>query len=206
MENGAMDVNKHRYFIINKPANMVSQFVSSHPVPLLGDLAFDFPEGTHAIGRLDKPSEGLLLLTTNSKITRLLFETKLKHKRCYLVLARGVVSDEAIGQLAEGVEIPLRNHKGNFITTACTAIRITAPLEIYPFAIDFREAYAHTWLLLTLTEGKFRQVRKMMFSVKHPCMRLIRVSIEAVSLLGMSPGTVTEVSEDYFFNNLNLSA
>lgn len=51
---------------------MVSQFVSSHQVRLLGELAFDFPEGTHAIGRLDNHSEGLLLLTTNPKITRLL--------------------------------------------------------------------------------------------------------------------------------------
>ena len=62
----------HRYFIVNKPYNIVSQFVSSHRVGLLGDLAFDFPEGTHAIGRLDNNSEGLLLLTTNKKITKLL--------------------------------------------------------------------------------------------------------------------------------------
>ena len=62
-----------RYFIIYKPVNMVSQFISSHEVRLLGDLAFDFPAGTHAIGRLDQDSEGLLLLTTNKKITKLLF-------------------------------------------------------------------------------------------------------------------------------------
>jgi len=68
-----MELCPHRYFIIHKPRNMVSQFVSSHDVRLLGDLDFDFPEGTHAIGRLDKDSEGLLLLTTNKRITRLLF-------------------------------------------------------------------------------------------------------------------------------------
>lgn len=58
----------NRYFILNKPANMVSQFVSSDDVPLLGGIGFQFPEGTHAIGRLDKDSEGLLLLTTNKKL------------------------------------------------------------------------------------------------------------------------------------------
>ena len=63
-----------RYFIIYKPVNMVSQFISTHQVKLLGDLNFDFPEGTHAIGRLDQHSEGLLLLTTNKKITKLLFQ------------------------------------------------------------------------------------------------------------------------------------
>ena len=64
-------MNGHRYFILHKPINMVSQFVSSHEVRLLGDLDFIFPEGTHAIGRLDQNSEGLLLLTTNKKITKL---------------------------------------------------------------------------------------------------------------------------------------
>jgi 23S rRNA pseudouridine2457 synthase len=63
----------NRYFILNKPANMVSQFVSSDKVPLLGNIDFSFPEGTHAIGRIDKDSEGLLLLTTYKKITRLVF-------------------------------------------------------------------------------------------------------------------------------------
>ena len=57
----------HRYFVVHKPINMVSQFISSHDVNLLGSLNFDFPEGTHAIGRLDNNSEGLLLLTTNKK-------------------------------------------------------------------------------------------------------------------------------------------
>ena len=67
---------------------MVSQFVSTHSVNLLGDLEFDFPPGTHAIGRLDNHSEGLLLLTTNKKITRLLFEGKIPHKRTYFVQVR----------------------------------------------------------------------------------------------------------------------
>jgi 23S rRNA pseudouridine2457 synthase len=64
---------------------MVSQFVSTHEVRLLGDLDFHFPEGTHAVGRLDNLSEGLLILTTNKKVTRLLFQGEQPHKRTYLV-------------------------------------------------------------------------------------------------------------------------
>ena len=78
-------MNTERYFIIYKPVNMVSQFISSHEVRLLGDLGFDFPEGTHAIGRLDQHSEGLLLLTTNKKITKQLFQGEKPHTRTYLV-------------------------------------------------------------------------------------------------------------------------
>jgi len=72
--------------------NMVSQFVSSHPVKLLGDLEFNFPEETHAIGRLDQNSEGLLLLTTNKKVTRLLFQGLVPHTRTYLVQVKNTVS------------------------------------------------------------------------------------------------------------------
>jgi 23S rRNA pseudouridine2457 synthase len=84
----------NRYFIINKPYNMVSQFVSPDDVGLLGDIAFDFPEGIHAIGRLDNLSEGLLILTTNRKVTKLLFQGEAPHKRTYLVRVKNVVSAE----------------------------------------------------------------------------------------------------------------
>jgi 23S rRNA pseudouridine2457 synthase len=98
-------MDPHRYFILNKPYNMVSQFVSSHDVKLLCDLDFDFPEGTHAIGRLDNNSEGLLLLTTNKKITRLLFQGEVPHKRTYLVQVKNIVSEEALLQLQNGIKI-----------------------------------------------------------------------------------------------------
>src|SRR3954454_24106321 len=95
----------HRYYILNKPYDMVSQFVSTHNVRLLGDLDFDFPEGTHAIGRLDNHSEGLLILTTNKKVTRLLFQGEVPHKRTYLVMVKGVVTPEELLQLQTGITI-----------------------------------------------------------------------------------------------------
>jgi 23S rRNA pseudouridine2457 synthase len=101
----------HQYFLVNKPYNMLSQFVSSYELPVLGDLDFIFPEGTHAIGRLDKPSEGLLLLTTNSKVTKLLFESKIPHPRTYLVMVKGIVSEENVERLRNGISILLKDNK-----------------------------------------------------------------------------------------------
>src|ERR1700733_15348898 len=84
----------HRYFLLNKPRDMVSQFVSSHKVGLLGELNFTFPAGTHALGRLDKDSEGLLLLTTDKRAGRLLFLSGLPHLRTYLVMVQNELSPE----------------------------------------------------------------------------------------------------------------
>ena len=87
---------------------MVSQFVSTHDVRLLCGLDFNFPEGTHAIGRLDNHSEGLLLLTTNKKITSLLFQGVLPHKRVYLVQVKNQVTGESLQQLRKGVCIRVK--------------------------------------------------------------------------------------------------
>ncbi|RYY69039.1 MAG: hypothetical protein EOO13_10665 [Chitinophagaceae bacterium] len=98
----------HRYFVINKPRGIVSQFVSPHKVGLLGDLDFEFPENTHAIGRLDLESEGLLLLTTDKSVTRLLFLAEKPHLRTYLVMVQNEMSDETLQQLRDGIPIKIK--------------------------------------------------------------------------------------------------
>ncbi|HZW69784.1 MAG TPA: pseudouridine synthase, partial [Hanamia sp.] len=107
-----------RYFIINKPCNMVSQFVSPHKVGLLGDIHYTFPDGTHAIGRLDNNSEGLLILTTNKKVTQLLFSGKTQHKRVYLVQINNLLSKENLQRLRNGVSIRIEGDQ-NYVTPAC---------------------------------------------------------------------------------------
>src|ERR1700760_4242621 len=127
-----MTSTANRYFILNKPANMVSQFVSPYNVRLLGDLDFNFPEGTHAIGRLDSDSEGLLLLTTNKKITRLLFHGK-KHARQYLVMVKNIVSPEKLQRLQTG--IPIKIAGGIHYTAVPEAIEIVEqPIVLYKYA------------------------------------------------------------------------
>lgn len=196
-------IHTHRYFIINKPCNMVSQFVSPHKVGLLGDLDYAFPEGTHAIGRLDNNSEGLLILTTNKKVTQFLFSGNVRHKRVYLVQINNLLSNENLLQLRNGVSIRVEGG-GNYVTPACEVEIITNPGTIYSH-IQLPNQYGqYTWLLISLYEGKYRQVRKMMAAVHHRCKRLIRVSIEDLFLGELQPGGVREIEETEFFRKLHI--
>ena len=193
----------HRYFILNKPVNMVSQFISSHDVGLIGQLDFDFPEGTHAIGRLDINSEGLLLLTTNKKVTRLLFLGEKKHKRIYLVQVNNDITQEKLEKLRTGVSIRIKGGV-TYITPPCEVELVENPEKIYTHAHSPAEFGKHSWLLITLTEGKFRQVRKMMAAIRHRCKRLIRISIEDMRLDNLQPGEVKETDEISFFEKLHI--
>lgn len=193
----------HRYFIINKPANMVSQFVSPDDVGLLGDLDFSFPEGTHAIGRLDSNSEGLLILTTNKKVTNLLFQGEIPHTRVYLVHVAHVVNPETLSLLRTGIAIRI---KGNvdYVTSPCEVEIIEKPHGLASLYETEWDA-PHTWLKISLTEGKYHQVRKMVRAAGHRCKRLIRISIENLELGDLEPGAVREMEEELFFEKLRIS-
>ena len=197
-------MSQHRYFILNKPINMVSQFVSTHDVRLLGSIDFNFPEGTHAIGRLDKDSEGLLLLTTNSKVTKLLFQGKVPHKRTYLVQVINKISEQTVAELSNGISISAPDNK-NYFTTPCE-VKIADPFSynILDKNVRLHKNVTNSWITITLTEGKFHQVRKMVAAAGHKCLRLIRVSIEDIALDDLQPGEIKEVEHDYFFEKLKL--
>lgn len=198
-----MSLINHHYFIVNKPYNMVSQFVSSHKVKLLNGLNYPFPEGTHAIGRLDNDSEGLLILTTNKKVTKLLFESKVPHKRTYLVKVKYQVSQEDLEILRSGVTIRVKG--GGYYTTApCEAEIVEKPATLFASKAETTEYVPYTWLRITLTEGKFHQVRKMVGTLRHRCVRLVRESIEDLELGELPAGGVKEVEEEEFFRRLKI--
>jgi 23S rRNA pseudouridine2457 synthase len=194
----------HRYFIVYKPVNMVSQFVSTHQVNLLHQLDFSFPEGTHAIGRLDQNSEGLLLLTTNKKITKLLFQGPVPHNRTYLVQVKNKVTTETAEKLAGGIEISASNGQ-IFKTTPCIVKILDQPLHLAVVEKPLHKNVQSSWLEITLTEGRFHQVRKMVAVVNHKCIRLIRTSIEDITIGSMGPGDVIELNENDFFRLLKLN-
>ena len=190
-----------RYFMLHKPYGMESQFISPHAGPLLGNLSFSFPPGTHAIGRLDKYSEGLLVLTTNKKITRLLFEGPVPHRRTYLVQVKHEVSTKSLQQLRTGVSIRISGD--HFYTTPPCQVDVVPPPG-FPSPRPFPPYLESTWLRITITEGKFRQVRKMVAAIHHRCMRLIRTSIEDMELGNLPPGQLVELEEEKFFDQLKL--
>jgi len=193
----------HRYFLLNKPYDMLSQFIGGQG-RMLGELGYAFPEGTHPIGRLDNHSEGLLILTTNKKVTKLLFQSEVPHTRTYLVRVYREVSAETLEKLRTGVTIRI---KGNvdYETTPCEVELVKEPENLFPGGYEYRAGLPHSWLRITLTEGKYHQIRKMTRAVGHPCQRLIRVAIENLRLGDLLAGQMREVEEVAFFEKLKIT-
>ncbi len=184
---------KHRHFIIHKPWGVISQFVNpaKRKKKLLGDL-YDFPEKTMAIGRLDVPSEGLLLLTTDGKVSAEIRSHK--YEKEYYVQVDGVVTNDAIEQLKTGVEIGFNGKK--YTTKPGKAAMIKDPN--FPLRSQKIRDERHgptSWLSIIIKEGKFRQVRKMTAAVGLPTLRLVRVRIGAIELGNLEVGGVLEVDK-----------
>ena len=189
----------HRHFIIHKPYGFLSQFIyegkRKKNKGLLGSL-YNFPEGTMSIGRLDEDSEGLLLLTTDGKVSHAI-RSKTVEKEYYVQLD-GLITDEAIKTLQEGVEIGINGTK--YLTNPCNAFKLE-PKPEFPERIRKVRDDRHgptSWASITVSEGKFRQVRKMTAAVGFPTLRLFRVRIGAIHLNDLKAGGVIEVDEfDY---------
>jgi 23S rRNA pseudouridine2457 synthase len=166
-----------RYFVVYKPYKMISQFVSPHKKRLLGELEYPFPENTVAVGRLDDNSEGLLILTTDKKLSYVLLSPEKAHKRVYLVQVEKKVSQETLLQLCSGVSI-VTPREGQYITKPCEVEIVSRPEWLPERGHEFRADLPQTWLQMTLREGKFHQVRKMTAALGHSPKRLIRTHIE----------------------------
>lgn len=184
----------HRHFIIYKPYGVLSQFGSKdskqQSKKFLGML-YDFPEGIMPIGRLDEKSEGLLLLTTDGKMSD--FVNSQKVDKEYYAQVNGAITEEAMAQLAQGVEIGFEGKK--YHTKPCKVFKLDAvpDLPIRSQKIRDDRHGPTSWISLTLNEGKFRQVRKMTSAVGFPTLRLVRVRVGDIHLNNMQVGDVVEV-------------
>lgn len=186
-------MTKHRHFILYKPKGYLSQFVNNQTKrknkKLLGSL-YEFPVGTMSIGRLDENSEGLLFLTTDGKVSEQVRSRKIEKE--YYVQADGIITAEAVKQLQEGVIINV--HGKNYKTLPCKA-SILDPVPSYNETVIRHEKHGPTsWFTITISEGKFRQVRKMSAAVGFPTLRLIRVRIGNTLINDLTPGNVIEVT------------
>ena len=190
----------HHHFILFKPYGYLSQFIYElkRKKKLLGEL-HNFPPGTMAIGRLDEDSEGLLLLTTDGKVSEQIRSKKVDKE--YYVQVDGIITPEAIEQLQKGVEIGFDG--GKYQTKPCSAFIVTDIPDFGPRAKKIRdERHGPTsWASITVNEGKFRQVRKMTAAVGFPTLRLVRVRIGNVYLQNLKAGEVLEVPDFFKLDN-----
>jgi len=146
------------------------------------------------VGRLDYDSEGLLILTNDTTLNHRLLHPGFLHRRTYLVLVDGEITEEAVLTLQQGVTITIQGKA--YHTAPCSV----SPLSSEPNIpernppIRVRKNIPVSWVRITLTEGKNRQVRKMFAAVGFPVLRLIRSAIENITLGDMLPGDIKALS------------
>ncbi len=175
-----------RLILLNKPHGVLSQFTdegSGHPtLASLMDV-----RGVYPAGRLDRDSEGLLILTDDGRLQARIADPKFKQPKTYLAQVEGVPDDDALTALAQGVTLK------DGPTRPAKARHIEAP-DLWPRVppVRYRKSVADSWIELTITEGRNRQVRRMTAHVGHPTLRLVRWRIGAWALDGIAPGTWRE--------------
>jgi len=181
----------HQHFAIYKPYGYLSQFVNNGQKQkskrLLGEL-HDFPEGIMSIGRLDEKSEGLLLLTTDGKVSNHICSRKIEKE--YYAQVDGDITIEAIEKLKNGVEIGFDGKK--YMTASCKVFKLENSPSFPERSKKIRDDRhgPTSWVSITLREGKFRQVRKMTSAVGFPTLRLVRIRIGKIHLKSMLPADV----------------
>lgn len=190
-----------RYFIIYKPYQVLSQFSAEGKKQTLTDF-FSVPPDVYPVGRLDYDSEGLLILTNDTTLNHRLLNPMFAHTREYWVQVEGAISTGAIEQLKTGVDITIANK--SYHTRKCEAIIMDGEPNVSERnpPVRFRKHIPTSWISLTLTEGKNRQVRKMTATVGHPTLRLIRFRIERLSVSSFQPGEIRELSKPDVYSAL----
>jgi len=168
--------------LLNKPYQVLCQFTDSDGRATLADHV-DTP-GVYPAGRLDYDSEGLLLLTDDGRLQARISQPRSKIRKCYWAQVEGLASDEQLDKLREGVELK------DGMAKAVSARRIDAPAILWDRdpPIRYRKSVADSWIEITLSEGRNRQVRRMTAAVGLPTLRLIRYSVGPWSLDGLAPG------------------
>jgi 23S rRNA pseudouridine2457 synthase len=191
-----------RYFLLNKPYGMLSQFSGEKNDRLLGEC-FNFPKDVYSVGRLDKDSEGLLLLTNDNTLKHAILHPDSHASKTYWVQVDGIPTTDQLHELEKG-ELSITHKGSTHIAKEALCRKIDEPKvwERNP-PIRFRANLPTSWIELQLTEGKNRQVRKMTASVGLPTIRLIRAKIGNLEIGQLQPGEVIEI--DYLMAQKGLT-
>ena len=185
---GAQRAADGRVVLLNKPYGVLCQFsADASGKPTLADFVH-LPD-VYPAGRLDADSEGLVVLTADGVLQARITSPRRKLAKVYWVEVEGLPAPAQMAALAAGVDL------GDFVTAPALARAIREPPSLWPRVppIRFRKAIPTSWLELTLTEGKNRQVRRMTAAVGLPTLRLIRHAVGPWTLDGLGPGLWREV-------------
>ncbi len=181
----------YRYILFYKPYDVLTQFTDNSGETKRSTLKDYIPiPDVYAVGRLDRDSEGLLLLTDDGQMQHRLSDPKFAHPRTYLVQVERIPDAAAIAALQTGVTIQdyrTRSAKVQLLPTE-------PPLPPREPPIRFRKNIPTAWLEMTLTEGRNRQVRRMTAAVGFPTLRLVRSAIGNLCLEGLKPGEWRELT------------
>jgi len=181
---------KFHYYILNKPYGVLSQFTDKLNRKTLAGF-YDFPKDVYPVGRLDMDSEGLLLLSNDKEMVNFLLNPVNRHEREYYAQVEGIPEEADLQKLEAGVIIEGKK------TLPAKVRRINDPgfpprkPPIFP-----RKNKEVCWISVTVTEGRYRQVRKMTAAIGFPTLRLIRVRIKNIELGILAPGKVRELSPE----------
>ena len=181
------------YLAFNKPFGILSQFTSDNPELNARDNLsfFNLPSDVYACGRLDKDSEGLLLLTNDGPLIEKLLNPKSEKEKTYWVQVENIPSPESLKKLESGVKI------GDYLTKPCK-VCLLDPQPLIPERtppIRVRQSIPTCWVEIKIIEGKNRQVRRMTAAVGNPTLRLIRKRIGKLELGNLAVGSYREISK-----------
>lgn len=183
-----------RLIKFNKPFDVLPQFTDTSDTPAKRRTLSDFIilPGVYAAGRLDRDSEGLMLLTDDGPLQARIADPRSKQAKTYWVQIEGIPDDTALANLRSGVT--LKDGK----TRPAKVERIKEPQNLWARnpPIRVRKSVPDCWISLTITEGRNRQVRRMTAAIGHPTLRLIRYSIGPITLDGLDQGAWADISSE----------
>ncbi len=176
LDNNPIDTVERRYILLNKPKGYLTTYKDPEGRPTVYDLLKGVDQFVSTVGRLDLDTSGLLLLTNDNDLTEAVTNPAYKLEKTYLVKAATLLSDEQLDRLRKGVELE-------------DGITQPAKVEVT------RQSEKHTFLEMTITEGRNRQVRRMLEAAGSHVLKLVRVKLGPLTLEGLPIGTWRELTE-----------
>lgn len=184
-----------RTFALYKPFGVLSQFRDEDGHPGLGSLSLGLPKNVWPVGRLDRDSEGLLLLTSDMALRHNLMDPAAGHRRMYWAQVEGEATESMLDPMRAPMTLRIKKKEVRTRPTNCRVLAASPNLPERIPPIRFRQSIPTSWLELSLTEGKNRQVRRMTAAVGLPTLRLVRAGVGDLRLesLNLAPGTCVEL-------------